>query len=197
MKLIEEIKNQKIYGIIREDNVEKAIEIANAYIEGGIKFIELNCPLDVAKAISESNKVVIAQGGVITTQQAHSAIEAGAQIISSPIFQMNLVRFASCYKTFLIPSVTTPNEAYNAWRSRMPLIKIYPVAEMGGVDYIQEMVKPMPFLNVLPCGFVKIDEIQGYLKAGAIAVGVGREFYGKSTYSEIVKTVKETVKMIK
>ena len=197
MKLIEEIKNQKIYGIIREDDVDKAIEIANAYIEGGIKFIELNCSLEVAKNISQLNKAVIAQGGVITTQQAHNALVAGAQIISSPIFQMNLVRFSACYKTFLIPSVTTPNEAYNAWRSRMPLIKIYPVAEMGGVDYIQEMVKPMPFLNVLPCGFVKIDEIQGYLKAGAIAVGVGREFYGKNSYKEIVQTVQEVIKMVK
>ena len=197
MKLIEEIKKQKIYGIIREDNVEKAIEIANAYIEGGIKFIELNCPLDVARNISKLNKAIIAQGGVITTQQAHSALEAGAQIISSPIFQMNLVRFSTCYKTFLIPSVTTPNEAYCAWRSRMPLIKIYPVAEMGGADYIQEMVKPMPFLNVLPCGFVKIDEIQDYLKAGAIAVGIGREFYGKSSYQEIVNTVKDTLQMVK
>ena len=110
---------------------------------------------------------------------------------------MNLVRFASCYKAFLIPSVTTPNEAYNAWRSRMPLIKIYPVAEMGGVEYIHEMVKPMPFLNLLPCGFVKIEEIQGYLKAGAVAVGVGREFYKKDNYNEIVKTVRDVMEMVR
>ena len=197
MNILKEIKKEKIYGIIREDNPEVSYEIAKAYIEGGIKIIELNSPLEVTEKISKENNVIIAQGGIITTAQAHRALNAGANIISSPIFQTNLVRFASCYKAFLIPSVTTPNEAYNAWRARMALIKIYPVSEMGGVGYIQDMVKPMPFLNLLPCGFVKLDEIEGYIKAGALAVGVGRELYGSKNYNEIVKTAKEILKMIK
>ena len=197
MNIIEEIKKEKIYGIIREDDPELSIEIAKAYIEGGIKFIELNSPLEATKKISSNNNIIIAQGGIITTAQAHAAIEAGANIISSPIFQTHLVRFASCYKVFLIPSVTTSNEAYNAWRARMPLIKIYPVSEMGGAGYIKDLIKPMPFLNLLPCGFVKLDEIKNYIKAGAAAVGIGRELYGSKNYNEIVKTVKEVIKNIK
>ncbi|MBQ8635682.1 hypothetical protein IJ425_05980 [bacterium] len=197
MKLLDKIISEKIYGIIREDDSNHAIEIANAYIEGGIKILELNCPLDVCKNISQKNNIVIAQGGIITTQQAHKALEAGAKIISSPIFQTNLTRFASCYSAFLIPSVTTPNEAYNAWQARMPLIKIYPVAEMGGVEYIREMVKPMPFLNLLPCGFVKINEITDYIKAGAKAVGIGRELYAKDNYKEIVEATKNVVDMVR
>lgn len=195
MRILDDIKNRKIYGIIREDNPEHAYEIARAYIEGGIKFIELNCPLEVTKKVSKLDNVVISQGGIVTTSQAHKALEAGATIISSPIFQMNLVRLASCYSVFLIPSTTTPNEAYNAWRARMPLIKIYPVREMGGVEYLKDLVKPMPFLNLLPCGFVKIEEVEGYLKAGAIAVGIGRELYSKNNYNEIVNAAKEVVKI--
>ena len=196
MKIIDYIKQEKIYGIIREDDPEAAYEIARAYLEGGIKFIELNCPIEVTQKVCALKDAVVAQGGIITTSQAHLALEYGAKIISSPIFQTNLVRFSTCYKAFLIPSVTTPNEAYSAWRSRMPLIKIYPVAEMGGVEYIKDLVKPMPFLNLLPCGFVKLDEIQGYLKAGAVAVGVGRELNENKSYNEIVKTTKEVIKMI-
>ena len=196
MKIIDYIKQEKIYGIIREDDPEAAYEIARAYLEGGIKFIELNCPIEVTQKVCALKDAVVAQGGIITTSQAHLALEYGAKIISSPIFQTNLVRFSTCYKAFLIPSVTTPNEAYSTWRSRMPLIKIYPVAEMGGVEYIKDLVKPMPFLNLLPCGFVKLDEIQGYLKAGAVAVGVGRELNENKSYNEIVKTTKEVIKMI-
>lgn len=197
MNILNGIKKEKIYGIIREDDPQCAYELARAYIEGGIKFIELNAPLEVTKKITEFDNITVAQGGIITTQQAHRAIEYGAKIIASPIFQTNLVRFASCYEAFLIPSVTTPNEAYNAWRNRMPLIKIYPVAEMGGVEYIKDMVKPMPFLNLLPCGFVKIDEIKDYLKVGAAAVGIGRELYNKDNYKEIVKTVSDVVEMVR
>lgn len=197
MKLLDKIVEEKIYGIIREDDSERAYDVARAYIEGGIKVLELNCPLDVCEKISKLDGVIVAQGGIITTQQAHKALEAGATIISSPIFQTNLTRFASCYSTFLIPSVTTPNEAYSAWQARMPLIKIYPVAEMGGVEYIREMVKPMPFLNLLPCGFVKISEATDYLKAGAKAVGIGRELYAKDSYKEIVETAKNVVDMVR
>ena len=198
MKLLDKIKEEKIYGIIREDDSAKAYELACAYIEGGIKVIELNSPLDVTKKISEKYRdVIISQGGIITTQQANEAMLSGATVISSPIFQTNLVRFATCYQVFLIPSVTTPNEAYSAWRARMPLIKIYPVAEMGGVEYIKDMVKPMPFLNVLPCGFVKISEVVDYLQAGAQSVGVGRELYAKDNYQEIVKTAAELVEMVR
>lgn len=196
MKLLDIIKQEKIYGIIREDDPKKALELASAYIEGGIKVLELNCPIEVTKTLAKT-EAIIAQGGIITTQQAHLALENGAKIISSPIFQTNLIRFASCYQAFLIPSVTTPNEAYSAWRARMPMIKIYPVAEMGGVEYIKDMVKPMPFLNLLPCGFVKIDEVVEYLKAGAKAVGVGRELYAKESYTQIVQTAKELVQMVK
>ncbi len=197
MRILDDIKNHKIYGIIREDDPEIAYELVRAYSEGGIRYIELNSPLEVTEKASKLDNVIICQGGIITKDQAHAAIEAGAIIISSPIFQMNLIRFASCYSVFLIPSVTTPNEAYSAWRSRMPLIKIYPVKEMGGVEYIKDMLKPMPCLNLLPCGFVKLDDIKGYLNAGAVAVGVGRELYSKKDYTEIVKTVKEVIKMIK
>ena len=195
MRILDDIKKQKIYGIIREDDPEVAYELARAYAEGGIRFIELNCPLEVTARVSELNNVVVVQGGIITTDQAHEALHAGATIISSPIFQMNLVRLASCYSVFLIPSVTTPNEAYCAWRARMPLIKIYPVKEMGGVEYIKDMMKPMPFLNILPCGFVKIEDVRGYLDAGACAVGVGRALYSKKNYAEIVSTAKELIKI--
>jgi 2-dehydro-3-deoxyphosphogluconate aldolase/(4S)-4-hydroxy-2-oxoglutarate aldolase len=198
MKIIDKIINEKIYGIIREEDEQKAFDIACAYREGGIKVIELNSSFGATKKFVEKyDDVIISQGGIITTTQAHQALEAGAKIISSPIFQTNLVRFATCYKTFLIPSTTTPNEAYSAWQARMPMIKIYPVAEMGGVEYIREMVKPMPFLNLLPCGFVKISEVEGYLKAGAKAVGIGRELYAKEDSKEIIETAKNVVEMVR
>jgi len=198
MKILDYIKEQKIYGIIREDNVNHALELTRAYIEGGIKVLELNCPIEVLDELSKTDiidRALFAQGGIITSAQAHCALQKGAKIISSPILQNNLIRLSYVTQSFLIPSVTTANEAYNAWKARIPLIKVYPVNNMGGVEYIKELKKPMPFLNLLPCGFVKIDDIEGYLKAGADAVGVGREFY-LNNYSEIVKKVKEVRKMV-
>ena len=74
MKIIDEIKKEKIYGIIREDDPQYSLEIARAYLEGGIRFIELNCPLEVTKKVSALKDAVVVQGGIITTSQAHQGI---------------------------------------------------------------------------------------------------------------------------
>ena len=45
--------------------------------------------------------------------------------------------------------------------------------------------------------FVKISEVEGYLKAGAKAVGIGRELYAKEDYKEIIETAKNVVEMVR
>ena len=51
MKIIDKIVEEKIYGIIREDDEKRAFELACAYIEGGIKVIELNSSYGATKKI--------------------------------------------------------------------------------------------------------------------------------------------------
>lgn len=196
MKILDYIKQEKIFGIIREDNPERVYELARAYKEGGINVIELNSPLEALEKVKTIKDVLVVQGGIITSAQASMALKLGANAISSPILQQNLIRLSTCIKAFLIPSVTTPNEAYSAWKARIPLVKIYPVSAMGGVKYIRELIKPMPFLNLLPCGSVKLEKVPDYLKEGVAAVGVGRELY-LNEYEDVVKTAKELIKSVK
>ena len=119
--------------------------------------------------------------------QAQTAIDCGAKIISSPIFQTNLVKISKDRQLPLIAGTSTANEAYAAWKARIPLVKIYPVTALGGVEYIENLLRPMPFLNVIPQGDVKLEEVNKYIKAGAIAVGVGRHLTLADSYSEITK----------
>lgn len=192
--VVNEIFNSKIYGIIREDNPQKAIEIANAYCEAGIKVVEVNSTLEAISEISKINGLSVAQGGVITSKQAHEGIACGAKLLVSPILQMGLVKLSSGYRVPLILSATTPNEAYSAWKVRVPIIKIFPIKDLGGATYIEDLLRPMKFLNVLPCGSVKIEHIKPLLNAGACAVGMGRELYQGKNYEQIVQSAKEAVK---
>lgn len=189
------IKENKLIGIIRENDANKAIEIANAYIEGGIKIIEMATSIDAIKEVAKNENVYVARGGIITREQAIEAIKANAKFLVSPILQMGLVKLSSGYKTPLVLTATTPNEAYQAWQARIPLIKIYPIKDLGGAGYIEELLRPMSFLNVMPTGSIKVDNIKDYLKAGATAVGLGRALYLNKTYNEIKETAKEAVKI--
>ena len=192
--VIKAIHENKLIGIIRENDAKKAIEIANAYIEGGIKIIEMAASIDAVREVAKNEEVFVARGGIITREQALEAIKANAKFLVSPILQMGLVKLSSGYKTPLVLTATTPNEAYQAWQARIPLIKIYPIKDLGGAGYIEELLRPMRFLNVMPTGSIKVEDIKDYLKAGATAVGLGRGLYFNKSYNEIKETVKEAGK---
>ncbi len=193
------IAEEKIYPIIRCKDYQSTIDTAKAMIEGGIKLVEINVEdPSIYKAIKDLSKdVIISAGGVITAMQADCAVKAGAKIISSPIFSSNMLKITKDKKVPFIASTSTPNETYTAWQSRIPLIKIFPAKDFGGALYIEDLLRPMPFLNVMPSGNICLDEVCDYLKAGAVAVGVGRDLYNVSSYSEITKRTKEILTKVK
>lgn len=197
--LIKKISKEKIYPIIRSKDAQSAIDTANALIEGGIKVLEINIEnASLYQAIHEVSKnAVVAAGGIITAQQAIKAIDAGAEILSSPIFQMNMVKISKDKMIPLIACVSTANESYNAWKTRVPLLKVFPAKALGGVLYIEDLLRPMPFLNVMPSGNILLEEVPDYIKAGACAVGVGRSFYEDSSYAEITKKAKTVIEQLK
>ena len=56
---------------------------------------------------------------------------------------------------------------------------------MGGTMYLEDILRPMPFLNIMPVGNVKLSQVKDYINAGAISVGVGRDIYDAYTPDQI------------
>lgn len=197
--LINLLAEEKILPILRCNDAQLMIDRAKALIDAGIKVIEMNVENpSIYKAIEEISKYAnVCAGGIITSLQAEAALLSGAKILSSPIFSMNLVKISKDKQIPYIAGTSTANEAYNAWKARIPLIKIYPITAMGGAMYIEDLLRPMPFLNVMPLGNVKVDEIQSYINAGASVVGIGRDLYDGLSLSEITNRAKRVIKDLK
>ena len=197
--LIKSLSDEKICPIIRSDNAKKVIDIAHALSDGGMKFIEINVEnAQIYRAIEEVSKFMkVCAGGIITSVQAEAAIMSGAVILSSPIFSMNLVKLSKDKKIPYIAGTSTANEAYTAWKARIPLIKIYPIAALGGAKYVENILRPMKFLNLMTSGNVKIEEVKSYLTAGATVVGVGRDLLENYTLSEITERAKMAKSLLK
>lgn len=197
--LIKLISEEKIYPIIRCNDAVKAEDIANALIEGGIKVLEINIENPSLYKVIEkvSQKATVCAGSIITNLQANQAFKAGANLFSSPIFQMNMVKISKNIGVPFIAGTSTANEAYTAWKARIPLIKLYPVTAMGGVQYFEELMRQMPFLNLMPMGNIKLQDVKSYIKIGATAVGVGRDFYENLTLTEITNRARSVVSELK
>lgn len=197
--LIDIIKEEKIFPILRCNDCQVAIDTAKALIDGGVKVLEINAENPtVYSAIEEISKyAAVCAGGIITSTQANAAIMSGAKLLSSPIFHMNLAKISKNKKIPYIAGTSTANEAYTAWKARIPLIKIFPITAMGGAMYIADLLRPMPFLDIMPIGNVKLSEVRDYIDAGASAVGVGRDFYEGFSYSEITKRANKVLMELK
>lgn len=141
--VMELISEEKIYPIVRNKDAQKAVDIAHALIEGGIKVMEITVENpSLYSAITEISKdAIVCAGGIITQQQAEQALTCGAKLFSSPIYQMNMVKISKNRQMPFIAGASTPNEAYDAWKSRIPLIKIFPVTALGGVQYIEDILR--------------------------------------------------------
>ena len=199
MHYIETIKRDKIYPIIRTKDADMVVEVSRALVEGGLKIIEINVEHpSIYHAINEVSKFAhVCAGGIITSMQADAAMEAGAEMFSSPIFQMSLIKISKNKRVPFIAGATTANEAYSAWKSRIPLIKLFPAEAMGGAQYVGDILRQMPFLNLMPTGNIKLNEVVTYIKAGASAVGVGRNFYQGFSSKEIALRTKDILKELK
>lgn len=197
--LIKLVAREKIFPIIRSKSAQNAIDISKALIDGGINVLEINIEnAEIYKAVEEISKyVTVCAGGIITSTQADAAILSGAKILSSPIFSMSLLKLSKDKEIPFIAGTSTANEAYNAWKARIPLVKIYPITAMGGAMYLEDLLRPMPFLNIMPLGNVKLNEVSSYIKAGAKAVGVGRDLYDGYSFSEITNRAKKVIEDLK
>ena len=197
--LLSLIAQDKIYPIIRCKEADRAKAVAMALIEGGIRVLEINVEnASIYNVIEEVSKhATVCAGGIITATQADNAIKCGAKLFASPIYQMSLVKISKNIQIPFIAGVSTANEAYEAWKARVPLIKMFPADAMGGVQYIENILRQMPFLHLIPTGSVKLNDVITYLIAGATAVGVGRDFYQGYTPDEITKRTKSIMADIK
>ena len=199
INFIEKLSQNKVLPIIRSKNPQDVVNKAYALLEGGLDIMEINVEspkvFNAIKTISKD--AIVCAGGIITSMQFDAAIDSGAKLISSPIFQKSLLKMTKDQRVPYIAGTSTANEAYNAWKSRIPVAKIYSISAMGGVEYIENLLRPMPFLKVIPQGNVKLDEVPAYIEAGAIAVGVGRHLTVADDYKEITKRTKQLLERLK
>jgi 2-dehydro-3-deoxyphosphogluconate aldolase/(4S)-4-hydroxy-2-oxoglutarate aldolase len=112
---------------------------------------------------------------------AQQAIEAGAQFVVAPNFDPAVVRLCHRhrYDVPVIPGALTPTEIVAAWTAGADFVKVFP-AGLGGPSYIREVRAPLPQVQLVPTGGVTAENVVEFLKAGAVAVGVGSSLVDKA-----------------
>ncbi len=176
-QVLERITREKIIAVIRTESADRAIKTAQAVIEGGVSIIEvaLTTPdaQDIIRELLKEKNILVGAGTVLTVREARSVIGMGCHFVTSPVGNVELVQICRDGDVACILGASTPSEIYSAMRGGANMVKVFPVDALGGPDYIDEILKPLPFLKIIPAGVKSYDSFKEYLSLGVEAIALG------------------------
>lgn len=206
LKVLQKIIESGLVAVVRAESFEQAIKIADACIEGGVGAIEITFTVpgapDVIKDLAKTyhaGEIVIGAGTVLDPETARIAILAGAQYIVSPCLNVETVKLCDRYQIPCMPGAMTVKEAVECMEAGADVIKIFP-GELFGPAIIKAIKGPLPQASMIPTGGVSLDNVGAWIKAGAVAVGVGGNLTAgakKGDYESITTIAKQFVEKIR
>lgn len=204
--MLDQLKENYFFAVVRGKSVEDAIEISKHAILGGIRNIEITFSTpDAVKVIQKLSddfkndpSVVIGAGTVMTTDLAQEAIDAGAKFLVSPHFDEAIATLALDHENLYFPGCATATEVVRAMKSGCQIIKLFP-GGIVGPGFIKDIHGPIPEVNLMPSGGVSVDNVADWKKAGAVAVGVGSALASKVSsdgYESVTAVAKSFVEAV-
>src|SRR5215472_9173857 len=170
-----------IVPVIRAASPREARLAVEAISAGGIPIAELTMTVPGAiDVISELAKdmgpaLLLGAGTVLNAATAQQCIDAGAQFIVSPSFNLATVKLAKAAGKLIMAGALTPTEIVAAWEAGSDFVKIFPCGPVGGAKYIRALKAPFPQIPMVPTGGVNLETAGDFIRAGADALGVGGE----------------------
>jgi 2-dehydro-3-deoxyphosphogluconate aldolase/(4S)-4-hydroxy-2-oxoglutarate aldolase len=194
------LKECGVIAVVRGASKIEAIESVKAVQAGGINGIELTFTVPQAEEVIKElvalfegkSEVIIGAGTVLDATTARVAIMAGAEYIVSPCFDKETAEICNLYQIPYLPGCLTISEMKMALKAGVDIVKLFPGSAFGP-SILSNYKAPMPQLNIMPTGGVSLDNMNEWLDAGAVAVGVGGNlFVGAATgdYNRVTETAK-------
>ena len=177
-ELVAEVEKLGVVAIIRMQDSSGVRGVVDALARGGVKALEVTMTVPHAiELIGEISPTLpsdflFGAGTVVDADTVHRAARAGAQFIVSPVLRPEVIKAAHEEGIPVMPGCFTPTEILTAWDLGADIVKVFPATSVGP-SYLKDIRGPLPQVKLMPTGGVSIDNVGDWLKAGAVAVGVG------------------------
>ena len=175
--------------ILRGGTGDHVEDVIATLVDAGVTAIEIttNTPRwreGIAWAVARYGSAAsIGVGTVMDPRQVDEAAAAGAVFAVSPHLDPDLGERAHERGLGWYPGAATPTEIVRAWQLGARAVKVFPAAQLGGTAFLQQVLAPLDFVDVIPTGGIGIDDVADYLDAGAVAVGLGSPLVGDALTS--------------
>jgi 2-dehydro-3-deoxyphosphogluconate aldolase/(4S)-4-hydroxy-2-oxoglutarate aldolase len=177
-RVLKEIESTGVVAVIRMKEPAKLRSVVDAMIAGGVRALEVTMTVPGAVGLIETlardlpEEFQLGAGTVLDPETARHVILAGASFIVAPALNLKTIEMAHRYDVAVLPGCFSPTEILTAWEAGADVIKVFPATALGPT-FFKDMRGPFPQIPLMPTGGVTLANAGEWIKAGALAIGVG------------------------
>jgi 2-dehydro-3-deoxyphosphogluconate aldolase/(4S)-4-hydroxy-2-oxoglutarate aldolase len=193
------LTSTKVVAVIRGKDANEATELSKAAIEGGIKAIELTYTTpqieDTFRALKGLD-VLLGAGSVLDSETARHAILNGAKFIVSSHFVEDVAKLCNRYGIPYMPGCMSIREIASALELGCDILKLFPAGHFDP-SFIKAVNGPLPNVKIMPTGGINLNNMEEWLNAGAVAIGIGSDLnkaYQHEGYEAVVRLSEKYMK---
>lgn len=175
---VAELEKLRVVAVIRMKDAGKLRAVVDAIAAGGVRAIEVTMTvpgairLIASLAASLPKDILLGAGTVTDSATARAVIDAGATFVVSPVYRPDVISACQDRDVAVAPGCFTPTEILDAHERGADIVKIFPATALGP-QFIKDVHAPLPQVKLMPTGGVSLDNAGEWIRAGAVAVGVG------------------------
>ena len=168
----------RVCGVLRTEDSEAGFQASLTALEAGIGTIEITKTVpscfELIKGLvaSTGGKYPVGVGTVWDPGAVTEARQAGASFVVTPVLLPEVAEACRKEDMLCVLGALTPTEIYQARLSGAALVKVFPIAPVGGPSYIEALNGPLAGVPFWVSGGVRIEEIGAYLQLGVKVVGL-------------------------
>lgn len=206
LSILQRILDAGLVAVVRAENSDQALRIAEAVQAGGCPAIEITFTIPGAHRVIEDlaarykpSELILGAGTVLDPETARIALLSGATYVVSPSLNEETVRLCNRYQAPVMPGAMTIKEVLAGMEAGADVIKLFP-GEAFGPGMIKAIKGPLPQAPLMPTGGVSVDNVGEWIKAGAVAVGAGSTLTSgakSGDYDSVTRTARQFIENIK
>jgi 2-dehydro-3-deoxyphosphogluconate aldolase/(4S)-4-hydroxy-2-oxoglutarate aldolase len=212
MAVLSALMTQGVIPVFYHPDAEVCIQVIQACANGGAKCIEFTNRGDFAAHVfyevtrhfrQADPSVIMGVGSIVDAPTAGLYLANGARFVVSPLINAEVARLCNRRGIPYSPGCGSVTEIGDAQELGCEIVKMFPGSSVGGPEFVQNVMGPMPWTRIMPTGGVEPTEesLRKWFAAGIVACGMGSRLISKDLleagdYKGIEDKVRQTVQTI-
>jgi len=213
MQVLAAMYDISVVPVFYHADIDTAKNVVAACSRGGCKLVEFVNRGDHAfEVFSELDRhfakvdpsLILGVGSIVEPYTAALYINCGANFVVGPSLNEEVAKLCNRRMIPYSPGCGSASEISDAQALGCEIVKVFPGKEVGGPNFVKNVMGPMPWTRIMPTGGVDTTEesLTAWLSAGVAAMGMGsnlitKEMLAAKDWAGIESKVRETVDRVK